>query len=130
RRKGRSVVGADAFRQAVLSKQVLEAAAVPGDLHALHRMAVEEEPGVAVLHGNRVAKRAVAGAKLPLEVGHVSFGASMEVSGRPGRVCLRRGFFGTTSSCVSSTRWMVSTDGTWSNSSRRMRWILGAPQPR
>lgn len=87
-----SVVGANALGQAELAERVLEAAAGPGDLHALHRVAVEEEPGVAVLHAEGVAKRAVSG--------------------------------------LSIRRWMASTDGAGSNSSRRIRWILGAPQPR
>jgi len=67
--EGGTVVGADALRQAVLAKEALEDGSGAFDSRNGESLAAEEEATEAVLHGEGIAVKAVAQAKLALEVG-------------------------------------------------------------
>jgi hypothetical protein len=63
-----AVIGEDPLGKAVFLEQVLEAAAGQAGVDTVEAVALEQEAGMAVLDGERVAESAIAGPKLTLEV--------------------------------------------------------------
>lgn len=66
--EGMAVVGANAFGQTELPEEPVEASEGGLEVEAEHALAVEQEPGVPILDGEREAELPVSGSELALEV--------------------------------------------------------------
>jgi len=130
--EGVPVVATDPTWEAEGAEETLETAHCGLKIEAVHAPASEEETGMAVLNGERIAQLPIAGPELALEVrgsGAVGFGE--DPNGRPGCVRRRLGFRLSMQPLRLSIRPIVSALGTFSMAGSRasLPRSVRAPHP-